>query len=420
MKRQVLFSSFIGNALEFYDFTICGVFLAKLSTVFFPTTDPNLALFGSFFAFSAAFWTRPLGAFLFGYIGDRFGRKKALVFSIGLMAFPTLIIGLLPSFEKIGYAAPIILIGCRMLQGLCTGGEYNGAAIFTLEHFGKLKAGVISGLISASCALGALLATFAGGITNAPYMPDWAWRVPFILGAIIGTIGVYTRRRIGETEEYLSLHVAKKQTTPVMQIWKNLKLPFLLSTIIGATNGALSYTLFAFLNIYLNRYVGVKIFEGIFYNIFGLGMMFLMCPVFGGLSDQITPRRSIYLSSLLILMVTPISFYFMQMGNFASIFVGQLILGTVVASFLGPCHAFMQNLFPTETRYTGVALGFSIGMAFAGGTTPMMLTYLIDATQNLYMPVIVLIFYATVTAVLLRISLIKNIGNKQHFHKQTA
>lgn len=404
MKRKVLFSSFIGNALEFYDFTICGVFLTKLSTVFFPNNDPNLALFGSIFAFSAAFWTRPLGAFIFGYVGDRFGRKKALVFSIGLMAFPTLIIGLLPGFETIGYAAPIILIGCRMLQGLCTGGEYNGAAIFTLEHFGKFKAGVISGLISASCVLGALLATFAGAVANAPYMPSWAWRVPFILGAIIGTIGFYTRRYIGETEEYMSLNVSQKQTIPIIQILKNSKLPFLLSTMVGATNGALSYTLFAFLNIYLNRYLGVKVFEGIFYNIFGLGMMFLMCPVFGGLSDQITPRRSIYLSSSIIFIATPISFYLLQVGNFSSIIVGQMILGTIVGSFLGPCHAFMQNLFPAQARYTGVALGFSLGMAFAGGTTPAVLTCLIDLTKNLNMPVIILMSYAALTALLLKIS----------------
>lgn len=420
MKTRVLFSSFVGNALEFYDFMICGVFLTKLSSVFFPSLNPTLGLFGSFFAFSAAFWTRPFGALLFGYVGDRFGRKKAFIYSIALMIFPTFVIGVLPGFETIGYAAPVLLIYCRMIQGLCTGGEYNGAAIFTLEHFGKLKAGTVSGLISSSCILGALLATFAGGIASISYMPDWAWRVPFLLGAVIGMIGVYTRRNIHETEEYLSLNIIQKKNIPIVQIWKNSKLPFLLTTVIGATDGALTYTLFAFLNIYLHRYGGLKISTGIFYNIFGLGMIFLMCPVFGNLSDKITAKKSIYLANLLICVLTPLSFYLIQLGHLSTIIIGQMILGTVIASFLGPGHSFMQNLFPAEARYTGISLGFSLGIAFAGGTTPMVLTYLIDATQNLYMPVILLISYALLTTFLLYINKSSTIKNKEFLLKEAA
>mgnify|MGYP002783800379 CR=1 FL=1 len=396
MKRKILFSSYLGSVLEFYDFTLYGVFLVKLSEVFFPGPHSTGSLFGSFFAFSAAFWTRPLGALLFGYIGDRLGRKKALTWSISLMAIPTFMIGILPGFEEIGYAAPLLLILCRMVQGLCTGGEFNGSIIFTLEHFGPYKAGTISGLISSASALGLLLATFVGAIAIAPYMPSWSWRIAFMLGAFIGSLGFYIRRYTQETDAYLSIQPVAKQTTPLIQIWQQSKLPFSLSILVGATNAALSYTLFGFLSLYLHRYVGVKIFEGVFYNIFGLGMLVLMSPVFGGLSDQITPRKSICLSSLLILLISPVSFHLLQIGDFSSIIVGQMILGTLVASFVGPSHAFMQSLFPASSRYTGIAVGYSLGVAFAGGTTSMILLYLLEATHSLNIPSLLLVCYAAV------------------------
>ena len=154
-SNKVIVSSVLGNALEFYDFTLCGVFLSVLSSVFFPKNVENIAYLGALFAFSAAFWTRPLGAILFGYLGDKYGRKNILSITILLMGMPTVIIGLLPGFDKIGIAAPILLVLLRMLQGLCAGGEYNGAAIFSLEH-SKRRPGLTSGLISSSCVLGAI------------------------------------------------------------------------------------------------------------------------------------------------------------------------------------------------------------------------------------------------------------------------
>jgi MHS family proline/betaine transporter-like MFS transporter len=153
---RTVVSSVLGSALEFYDFTLCGVFIPVLSAVFFPKHIENVAFLGGIFAFSAAFWTRPLGAILFGYLGDKYGRKNVLSATIFLMGVPTVVIGLLPGYEQIGMAAPIILLMVRMLQGLCAGGEYNGAAIFSLEH-SKRKPGLTSGLIASSCVLGVVV-----------------------------------------------------------------------------------------------------------------------------------------------------------------------------------------------------------------------------------------------------------------------
>jgi len=398
--KKIVFTSVIGNALEFYDFTICGVFITTLSKVFFPSIDPTLSLFASFFAFSAAFWTRPFGAYVFGYIGDRLGRKKALTLSVSLMGLPTFFIGILPGYEILGIAAPLILILCRMLQGLCTGGEYNGAAIFALEHAANKRPGFISGFISASCVLGAITATIAGAIVSLSFMPSWAWRVPFLFGAVVSVVGYYVRRACSESPEYVGLKELPKNL-PILTVFKESKAPFFVNIVTGGMNGVLSYTLFAFLTVYLSRYVQVPLEKGIFLNIFGLFSFMFFCPVFGSLSDKLTPRRSILFSLGLVFCLSFLSFALLQSPQLYSLILGQVLLGLLVAAFVGPSHAFMQTLFPAKTRYSGIALSFCIGMAITGGSTPMLLTYLIDASQNLYVPAFLLMGYAVFTSLVL-------------------
>lgn len=392
LRRRILQSSLVGNALEFYDFTLCGVFVAILAKVFFSTQNDTSSILWGFFAFSAAFWTRPLGAFIFGYVGDRFGRKVALTWSVSLMGIPTLVISLLPGYETLGILSPIILILCRMLQGLCTGGEYNGAAIFALEHL-KTKPGLISGLISGSCVIGALSAMFMGFLTTQSWMPDWAWRVPFAMGALISIVGFFIRRKTIESMEFLQTKI-DPTTVPFIKVWTEDRKGFLLSISLGLFNGVLAYTLFSFLSIYISKYVGFSLSQGLFYNIFGLLAFMALCPVFGAFSDEISPINALKLAGRLCLILPFVAFLFFQLNNVFSMIIGQLILGTAVASYVGPSHYFLQILFPTNNRYTGAALGFTIGMAITGGSTPLILTYLLDNFGNLYIPAIYIALWA--------------------------
>lgn len=387
LKKNILTSSIIGNALEFYDFTLCGVFITILAREFFQSTNESNVLWG-FFAFSAAFWTRPLGAFVFGYIGDKYGRKVALTWSVTLMGIPTLIISILPSYQAIGIIAPIVLIICRMLQGLCTGGEYNGAAIFALEHL-KTKPGLISGLVSGSCVIGALSAMFMGFITTQEWMPDWAWRIPFAVGALISIVGFLIRRHTVESLEFMQSK-QKTKSVPILAVWQEDRGSFFLAIMAGLFNGVVTYTLFSFLSVYITKYVGFTLSQGIFYNIFGILTFMLMCPVFGGFSDMISPLTSLKLAGKLCLVIPSLCFFLFQMNSGFSIIVGQLLLGTLVASFVGPSHYFLQTLFPTNNRYTGASLGFTIGMATTGGTTPLLLTHALNTYSNLYIPAIYL------------------------------
>lgn len=393
LKKKILTSSIIGNALEFYDFTLCGVFITILAREFFQSTNESNVLWG-FFAFSAAFWTRPLGAFVFGYIGDKYGRKVALTWSVTLMGIPTLIISILPGYQTIGIMAPIVLIICRMLQGLCTGGEYNGAAIFALEHL-KTKPGLISGLVSGSCVIGALSAMFMGFVTTLDWMPEWAWRIPFAVGALISVVGFLIRRHTVESLEFIQSK-QKTKSVPIIAVWQEDRSSFFLAIMAGLFNGVVTYTLFSFLSVYITKYVGFTLSQGIFYNIFGILTFMLMCPVFGGFSDIISPLKSLKLAGKLCLLIPIVCFYLFQMNSGFCIIIGQLLLGALVASFVGPSHYFLQTLFPTNNRYTGASLGFTIGMATTGGTTPLLLTYALNTYSNLYIPAI----YLTIWGVL--------------------
>ncbi len=384
-------TSALGNALEFYDFVICGVFIAKISEVFFPHASPTIALFASIFAFSAAFFTRPLGAYVFGVVGDTFGRKVALTYSVMLMGFPTLIISLLPGYATLGIAAPIILVLCRMVQGLSTGGEYNGAAIFAIEHGQAAQMGLISGIIAGSCMVGAMFASLAGYLVLQPEMPGWAWRVPFFIGALVSFMGFVLRRKAKETDAFL--HIAKQkqqQKQPMKSIFKNHRGAFSMNVVVGIFKGSLTYTVFGFMNVYMTKFLGYDMATTVLLNTFGLLGYSSGCTFFGWLSDKITMRKSVYLSCFLCCTLSYLGFYLLQTQALFLVGLGQYAVGLYVGSFVGLSHAFMQVLFPADTRYTGVAVSFSLGIALSGGFMPSIYTFMTGYTGNLYMAAIII------------------------------
>jgi len=405
LKRRILIPCLIGNALEFYDFTLCGVFIGVLGKNFFPSGDDFAMTLGGIFAFSAAFWTRPLGALLFGYIGDKYGRKQALTLSVLLMGVPTLIIGVLPTYASIGLMAPCVLLCCRLLQGLCTGGEYNGAAVFALEHM-KAKPGLISGLISASCVVGAVSATLVAYLVTNYLNFEQVWRIPFYLGACVAVVGFVLRKMAMETTEFIKRKPIKG--LPIVEVIKNHPKQYALAIASGAFNGVLSYTLFGFLNLYLTQYIGVKSSSSLFFNIFGLFAFMISCPIFGRISDKISPYRSMLLASVVAIISSWIGFILLQYGTVEEIIIGQIIIGVGVGSFVGPSHAFLQKQFSPEVRYTGVASGFSIGMAITGGTTALIMTCALKYTHMLLVPAV----YISAAAVLWLLAL-RLLGNEK-------
>lgn len=381
-----LLSSFMGNALEFYDFTLYGIFANLLSSIFFPSSNPTLSIIASWATFSAALFMRPFGALIFGFIGDIFGRKKALSLSILLMAVPTLIVACLPTYLQIGVMSPVVLIVCRIVQGIAMGGEYNGSAIFALEHFENKRPGLIGGIITSSGALGALLATFFGSLAvNSDY--SFMWRIPFLIGGLTGIIIFGLRFWLHETPAYLNeAMISTKKDTSFNFIFNHYKM-FFANFSSGALNGCLAYILFGFSIMYLNRYCHVDLQLAMKCNMVGLFLFMIFNPIAGMAFDRLGYVKYFYAAlALICISIVPV-FLLLQASSTINIVVGFMMLGILTASIAGPCHAFMQVYVPVSIRYRSVALSFSLGMGIFGGGTPIMLTILLEKSGNLNAPV---------------------------------
>jgi MHS family proline/betaine transporter-like MFS transporter len=401
--NKIILASVFGNALEFYDFTLYGVFAAIIANQYFPGSDDSSKLLYSLAAFAVGFFTRPIGAILFGHFGDRYGRKNALSLSVLLMGVPTFIISVSPNYHQIGIAASLLIFSCRLLQGVFTGGEYNGAAIFAIEHVGKKCPGFIGGLITGSCVIGATLATFIGACTQRPGMPDWAWRIPFLLGAVISFLGYFVRRKIAETPEFVALESENKLSrVPLLKAFISRPRSCLISFMLGGLNGALSYTMFGFLNIYLSRYLGIPMDVAMQLNLVGLFVFMLGAPLMGHLLDLFGHQKffNFAISGIMIFAI-PI-FIAISTKNIALIIVGQIFLGLFTASIGGSGHAVMQALFPVADRYSGIAFNFSLGMALLGGMTPIVYVAMIEKHQvNLLFPAFFLMGLTAIFAMIL-------------------
>ncbi|MCI5058146.1 MAG: MFS transporter [Flavobacteriales bacterium] len=399
-NKKLIFTSLMGNILEFYELTIYGVYTPIISSVFFSCfNDSYLSLLITWSVFAFSFLVRPIGALLFGFIGDLYGRRIALNITIFLMSISTFIIGILPSFESIGIIAPILLILCRLLQGLSAGGEYNGSSIFLLEHASKKRKGFMAGLIGGSSAFGALLATCSGYLTSYFSEIDWFWRVPFLIGSIIGFINFILRRNLSESPEFLTLVESKKikYKSKLQNKLKIIYTDYLGSSIVtiafGALNGVLAYTLVGFMISFLSQNIKLQYALSLQINMIGLLSCVLFCPVFGIIFNKIELQKSMLVIIASLITCAHISFFLIQCNSIYLILLSQVFLGVMAAVITGSVHSFVQDLFPTEVRYMGISLNFCIGMGVFGGTTPAILMYLMKNYLYLNIPAYYISFF---------------------------
>ncbi|MBX9621773.1 MAG: MFS transporter [Alphaproteobacteria bacterium] len=394
INKKILLSAIIGNGLEFYDFALFGAFSVTFSTLFF-AEDSISSLVKTLSIFALAFFIRPLGSIFFGYLGDQFGRKKALSYSIVFMGLFTFLIGCLPLYKDVSYLAPLLLLGCRLGQGFCLGGENNGSSIFLLEHL-KARKGFAGALILTGGAIGTILATGLSAIANLPEMPGWTWRIPFICGILIGFLGNYIRRSVDETPEFISTKEKNKRKAPLLFVLTHYHKPFLCAIGIGGMNGVLAYTLVVYLNVYLSTVVNYSLASALFSSCVGLIIFGSLAPLIGHIADKIGERKVMSVGCLLTFCSSPFLFYLLQQKNLSSVFAAIFLSALMMGSFNAPTNALLQRLFPTEVRYTGIALGYAVGIALLGGTQPLICTYLIETTQDPLSPALYLMFSACV------------------------
>ncbi|MGF6957002.1 MFS transporter [Paraburkholderia youngii] len=384
----------IGNALEWFDLVVYGFFAVTISKLFFPAGNDTVSLLLTLGTFGVSFFMRPLGAIAIGAYSDRAGRKAALTLSILLMMSGTLIIAILPTYQSIGLAAPLILVLARLMQGFSAGGEFGSATAFLAEHVPGRR-GFYASWQMASQGLTTLLAAgfgalLTGGLSQ-EQMTSWGWRVPFFFGLLIGPVAFYIRTRLDETPEFLA---AETTQTPLRDTFATQKLRLVIAMGVVILGTVSSY-LMLFMPTYGVRQLGLApsvAFAAI--AVTGLIQM-VFSPVAGHWSD-LHGRTRIMLGAavLLFVLVYPAFAFLIAHPSFGTLIVWQIVFGFLVSGYFGATPGLLSEIFPVQTRTTGMSLAYNIAVTIFGGFGPFIIAWLISVTGSKAAPSYYMMFAA--------------------------
>jgi len=381
--RQVV-AAVIGNALEWYDFIVYGSMASLISELFFPSADPQTALLKTLAVFGVGFFMRPIGGILLGIYADRKGRKATLQLIITLMALAIAMIAFAPTYASIGIGAPLLIVVARLLQGFATGGEFASATAFLVES----APGNRRGLYGSWQLFGQCLAVFTGAgmgwlITHylsPEALNSWGWRVPFILGLLIAPVGMWIRRNMQETEDFVSVS-AREKPVPMLQVLREHKrsaLVVLGSTICGTVT---FYVILVNMPTFARTQLGLPIDQVFMVQSIAVALMTLIVPLSGLLSD-IWGRKPVLVVSTLAagILVCPLIAWVASEPSISRFLAMQVILCIFLGLSYGPVPAALAEQFPARVRSTGIAVTYNIAAMVFGGFAPYIVTRLVDIT----------------------------------------
>ncbi|MGY4570631.1 MFS transporter [Bradyrhizobium pachyrhizi] len=393
--RRVIVAASVGNIIEWYDFYIFGSLAAVLSVKFFEQSHPVAALLSTIALFTAGFLIRPLGAFLFGWMGDRVGRKYTFLITLSGMGLGTGAIGLIPTYQSIGLTAAFILFGLRMIQGLCLGGEYGGAITYVAEHVPDDRRGYYTGWLQTSPTLGIVVSlavivltrTWAGNQA----FDEWAWRVPFLLSFLLVAIAIYIRLQLQETPIFQEIKAQGQMTrNPWREAFLSANIKYILIAIVVLIGQGVVWYSGQFWALYFLQQVS-KVDAVTSAYIVGAALLIATPSLifFGWLSDQIG-RKSVILGGMLLAAITYYPLYLWlgmvtQPGHInypVAVFI-IFILVCYVGMVYGPVGAFLAEFFPARIRYTSVSVPYHIGNGWGGGLVPFITSAAFAATGSI-------------------------------------
>ncbi|MEX3953698.1 MFS transporter [Paraburkholderia sp. EG287B] len=408
MVRRIVFSSSIGNALEWFDFLVYGYFAPIIAKQFFPVHDEWLSTLLAVGTFGISFLMRPLGAIVLGVYGDRKGRKAALTLAIALMMAGTLAMAVMPPYASIGIAAPLLILLARLVQGFAVGGEFGSATAFMVEH-SPAKRGYYASWQFASQGAAAILAASFGGVLAWWLPPEqlqaWGWRVPFFFGLVLGPVGWYIRSHLDETPEFVANQQARSEADAratnepgLGRQWVNLVLA--VGIVAQSTVGV--YILQLYMPMYAVKQLHMAAATSFGVVVLNGGLQFALSPVMGALSDRIGRIRIMLTTSILLAALTYPMFALLQRHpTLGWLLVLQGAAGIFKAAYSGPMPALMSEIFPVRVRSAGLSIAYSLGVTLFGGFAPTIAEVLIHATGDTLAPA----YYVSLAAVISGVSL---------------
>jgi MHS family proline/betaine transporter-like MFS transporter len=407
MRRRVVLASVLGNGLEWFDFVSYGYFASIIAKVFFPA-DSNLSLMLTYASFAVGFVVRPIGGIVLGAYADRYGRRRALSLLILMMAFGTLTLGLTPSFAAIGIAAPLIVVLGRVVQGISIGGEFASATALLVEHAPANRKMTFGSFQMSSQALGRVLATSIGLAVLLTFPPatvqDGAWRIPFLIGSLIGPFGFYVRYRLSESPEYQRLKASAPQAAraPVREVLQRHWLQLICGIGLVIIGTSLTYIWNTYLPTYVVEQLHLPLWQGLLgvavTSAIGIGT----CVLGGWLADKYGPYRMFFLFTAISALISyPFFAYVLAAPGFGRLFLAQFVVLSVFGLLQGPNPGMLAGLFPVEVRSTGMAISYNVGVTVFGGFAPLTVTWLIAETGSKLVPA-----YYIIAAALLSIAVV--------------
>ncbi|MFA4914724.1 MAG: MFS transporter [Burkholderiaceae bacterium] len=384
-KRYVTagLASMMGTTIEWYDFFLYGTAAALIfNKIFFPAFDPLTGTLAAFATYSVGFFARPLGGVVFGHFGDRVGRKSMLLITLFMMGIPTILIGLIPSYESIGYWAAVLLVLMRFLQGVAVGGEWGGAVLMAVEHAPEGKKGFFGSLPQAGVAPGLILSSLAmGAVAALPEedMLSWGWRLPFLASVILLLVGWFIRAKVAESPDFEKMATkGEKVEIPAMVVLR--RYPKEVMIVIGGRLAEVTwfYTVVTFSLAYATGTLGIPRAVMLDATVWGALLALFTMPLFGILGDRIGFKWVFLVGSVGIMSFAPSFFSMLQTLDPTLVTVAVVIaIGVVYAALYGPEGSLFSAQFPAEVRYSGISIAVQVSGAIGGGLAPIVATSLL-------------------------------------------
>lgn len=405
--RRAIAASAMGNATEWFDYGIYAYGVTYISAALFPGSTEEAVLF-ALATFAISFLVRPLGGLFWGPLGDRLGRKSVLALTILLMSGATLCVGLIPDHAVIGFWAPALLIALRMVQGFSTGGEYGGAATFMAEYAPDDRRGFYGSFLEfgtlAGFSLGAALMLGFSLMLGDAAMHAWGWRIPFLVAAPMGLVGMYLRSKMEDTPVFQAAaaqHEGGPPSPRLAALMRHYWRPMLVVGGLVVALNVVNYTLLSYMPTYLQRRIGLSSDEALIVPIIGMLLMMAFLPFAGALSDRVG-RRAMWRVSLIGLLVAVVPLYMLMATGLVGAIIGFIGLGLLYVPQLATISATFPALFPTQVRFAGFAIAYNVSTSLFGGTAPAIGSGLISLTGNELMPAFYMMLACVVGLIALR------------------